>query len=91
MNIIEHLSEEIAQQSRNGRTDMYIETVLLKELGYKVEDDSDRQFIDRATLETLMRKYNFKNKLKTSISPIILNEEHNINKEKSKDKSREEI
>ena len=57
MNLIEHLSEEIAKQSRNGRTDMYIETVLLKELGYTNIEESDRQFIDRATLETLMRKY----------------------------------
>ena len=90
MNLIEHLSEEIAKQSRNGRTDMYIETVLLKELGYNNVEESDRQFIDRATLETLMRKYSFKNRLKTNVEHNII-KEHDTSNKTIEDKSREEI
>lgn len=60
---IKKLENEICHQVRNGRKDVYVEVCVLKELGYEIVSDADRQFVDAATLMSKLQKYKFREKL----------------------------
>ena len=64
MDILEKIDKEIKEQTRNGRTDIYVSTEDLKELGYKHIQEGERQFINIAILENLIQRYKFKTNLK---------------------------
>ena len=70
MNLIEKLEEEIWQQTRNGRTEVYIDADDLRKLGYYIkEEKKGRTFISVTELRSYMKKYKFKNDLKVDVKP----------------------
>ena len=70
MNLVEKIENEIFQQSRNGRDNMYIEVEDLKELGIYIDENKQgRAFVDKSTLQTALKRYKFKDTLKVDITP----------------------
>lgn len=63
MDLIERLEKLIQEQNRNGRNMIYVSIEDLEELGYRnldVRGAEGKQFIDLATLKSLMKRYMFR-------------------------------
>ena len=73
MGLIEKLEEEIWQQTRNGRKDVYIDADDLRALGYYInENKKGRTFINVEELREYIRNYkkkDFKESLKVEVKP----------------------
>lgn len=70
MDLIEKLEEEIWQQTRNGRKEIYVDADDLRALGYYIkEEKKGRTFINVEELRSYMKKYKFKNDLKVDVKP----------------------
>lgn len=66
---IERLEDEIAQQTRNGRDEIYIEADDLRKLGYHIDKNKQgRTFINVNILREYIKRYKFKDNLK--VKPI---------------------
>ena len=64
---IEEIKKEIRQQTRNGRQDIYLKVSDLKELGYDIDTEDERAFVNESILLPLIaqaEKKNFKESLK---------------------------
>ena len=57
MNILERLDKEITQQTRNGRTEIYVSTDDLEELGMSKFKNKGRVYIPIEKLNILIDKY----------------------------------
>lgn len=69
MDLLEKLEEEIWQQTRNGRKEIYVDADDLRALGYYIkEEKKGRTFINVEELRSYMKKYKFKNDLK--VGPV---------------------
>ena len=65
MDLLKKLENEITQQTRNGRENIYVDVNDLNELGYKIDENKQgRVYVDLSTLRLYMNKYKFKNSLK---------------------------
>ena len=65
MDLLEKLEEEIWQQTRNGRKEIYVDADDLRALGYYIDSNKKgRTFINVEELRNYMKKYKFKNDLK---------------------------
>lgn len=72
MDLIERLEKLIQEQNRNGRNMIYVSIEDLEELGYRNLDvrgaeAEGKQFIDLATLKSLMKRYMFRYNLKSRL------------------------
>jgi len=69
--LIGKLEEEIWQQTRNGRKEIYVDADDLRALGYYIDSNKKgRTFINVEELRSYMKKYKFKNDLKVeSLKP----------------------
>ena len=57
MDILEKLDKEITEQTRNGRTGLYISTDDLEELGMTPFENKGRVWIDVSKLNKLIKRY----------------------------------
>ena len=63
---LEQLDNEITKQTRNGRTDIYLNIQTLNELGYNfTSDQEERQFVDLTDLKIKIERYKFRQDLKS--------------------------
>ena len=64
-NFIEKLKKEIAEQTRNGREDVYIEVDDLNKLGYGIDPNkTGRVYVDVAYLKIAIERYEFRGRVK---------------------------
>lgn len=84
---LEELQKNINQQTRNGRTNIYMPVSILKELGANINNSQkESEFINIDCLENLIMQYkksSFKNSLKvetkkSQIKPIVKHMEDKI-------------
>jgi len=73
--LLEKLDKEIAEQTRNGRTEVYIEVDDLNALGYGIDPNKKgRVWVDVVYLKLLINRYKFKDGLKIERKPITFKE-----------------
>ena len=53
---IQKVKQEIKQQTRNGRTTVYLKVSDLQELGFDINSDDERVFIDVSEVESRLPK-----------------------------------
>ena len=65
--LLERLEQEISKQTRNGRTDVYIQVDDLNQLGYKIDPNkTGRAYVDVTYLQLVLKNYKFRNQLKVN-------------------------
>lgn len=66
--LIEKLEKEIAEQTRNGREEVYIEAEDLNKLGYGIDKNKQgRVWVDVTYLKIVIQRHKFRNNLKVEV------------------------
>ena len=69
--LIEKLEKEIAEQTRNGREEVYIEAEDLNKLGYGIDKNKQgRVWVDVVYLKLVINRHKFKDDLRVEIQPV---------------------
>lgn len=65
--LLERLDKEITEQTRNGRTEVYISVEDLNKLGYGIDPNkTGRAYVDVTYLQLVLKNYKFRNQLKVN-------------------------
>lgn len=73
MNFIEQLNRQVAEQTRNGRQDVYVNVEDLKKLNPNIQPLGDRIYIKKEVLEEMIYKYQEKQKPDFKIKKRLIN------------------
>lgn len=69
--LIEKLEKEIAEQTRNGREEVYIEAEDLNKLGYGIDKNKQgRVWVDVVYLKLVINRHKFKEDLRVEPQPV---------------------
>lgn len=95
MNFIEQLNRQVAEQTRNGRQDVYVNAEDLKKLNPNIQPLGDRIYIKKEVLQKMIDKYEAKQKPEIKIKKRLINtlkgqinvvkEDPHLNKEEKKE------
>ena len=73
MNFIEQLNRQVAEQTRNGRQDVYVNAEDLKKLNPNIQPLGDRIYIKKEVLKEMIYKYQEKQKPDFKIKKRLIN------------------
>ena len=73
MNFLEQLNRQVAEQTRNGRQDVYVNAEDLKKLNPNIQPLGDRIYIKKEVLNEMIYKYQEKQKPDFKIKKRLIN------------------
>ena len=71
MDILEKLDKEITEQTRNGRTEVYLSINDLRTIGMTIIEEDKRTYVDVASVKTAMKRYAFRQSMKAETTPVV--------------------